>query len=183
MSPCASRWPQTHDHSVGLSRWTSPRDCSLLMRKPHMGTKVESFPVLVLLHFQARHRDSQSRSVNDRGMCFRVISRIRANTRKVHHHTHHLVGVPWMVVMMEKLLLALLLLGDKLLRSSFTWLWGPKCTHEQPDLLLLPGGRGVFFFTPTHLPLIKLRLNGLCLSRGHFFFFFVIHLPRGDTFF
>ena len=31
-----------------------------------------------------------------------------------------------MVVMMAKLLLPLLLLGGMFLRSSFTWLWGPK---------------------------------------------------------
>lgn len=34
---------------------------------------------------------------------------------------------------------------------------GPQGTDEQPALLLLPVGRGIFFFITTHLSLIKPR--------------------------
>lgn len=67
--------------------------------------------------------------------------------------------------------------------GSFIWLWGPKGTDEQPAFLLLPGGRGMFFFIPTHLSLIKPRHHCLLLPRGMVFFFFCnSSLQKGHIF-
>lgn len=85
-----------------------------------------------------------------------------------------------MVVMMVRLLfLPLLVLGGMLPGSSFPRLWGPKGPHEQPALLF-PGGRGRFLYTPTHVPPMKPGPSTVCVPPERHFF--IIHLPRGDTF-